>query len=252
MTGGCNKMRPIVVGLLLCASSAPSLILKASSGLHNSKAQTTKVFFASLDRAGIGTVGWLLAISANSEWVYVFEDDMWTKLSPAESASAFKYRSDPDSVAQCELTLRRQDDSPEGTLTVFRIGGTTVAYMHNFTAIPATCSFARRYSSIRNLAEEGESTGVEILTFCAGNKLTDLVSFHKGYWGEPTFVLLAMKNAEQESPGDLSFQLNIEDKIVGYHLESMGSVAFLTRDDSEKPDRARLTRRFPVFSFPKN
>ena len=187
---------------------------------------------------------------------YIFEDDMWTKLRRAESAYGFKFRSVPDSVPQYELTLRGQDDSPQGTLTVFQIDGKTAAYTHNFTAsrVPTgslRCSFARRYSNVRSLAEEGESTGVEILTFCTGDRLTGLVSFHEGYWGEPTFVLLAMRNVEQKSPGDLSFQLNVEDTIVGYHLKSQGSVAFLSRDNSEYPDRVRLIRRLPVFSFPK-
>jgi len=182
---------------------------------------------------------------------------MWTKLRHAESAYGFKFRSVSDSVPQYELTLRGQDDSPQGTLTVFQIDGKTAAYKHNFTTsrVPTgslRCSFARRYSNVRSLAEEGESTGVEILTFCTGDRLTGLVSFHEGYWGEPTFVLLAMRNVEQKSSGDLSFQLNVEDRIVGYHLKSQGSVAFLSRDNREDPDRVHLTRRLPVFSFPKN
>jgi hypothetical protein len=254
MTSVCDKIKLVVIGLLLCINSAPGLVLEASSGQNP---QNTRLFFASLDRTGIGTVGWLLATSASSEWVYIFEDDMWTKLRRAESAYGYKFRSVPDSVPQYDLILRGQDDSPRGTLTVFQIDGKTVAYTHNFTAsrVPTgslRCSFARRYSNVRRLAEEGESTGVELLTFCTGDRLTGLVSFHEGYWGEPTFVLLAMRNVEQKSPGDLSFQLNVEDTIVGYHLKSQGSVAFLSRDNSEDPYRVRLIRRLPVFSFPKN
>ena len=109
------------------------------------------------------------------------------------------------------------------------------------------CNFSNRH-----VVHEGaeENVGVEVTLFDCALAPKGFVIFYESYWGEETYVSLALLNIKWKSHS-LAFQLDTGSKTIDYELTLTQQSAILMRQGQHGPDgsitlrhsRLRLPRR---------
>jgi len=102
-----------------------------------------------------------------------------------------------------------------------------------------TCNFSNR-----RVVHEGaeENVGVDVALFDCALAPKGFVTFYESYWGEETYVSLALLNIKWNAHS-LQFQLDTGSKTIDYKLTLKQQSAILLRQDQHGPGGSITLRR---------
>ena len=115
---------------------------------------------------------------------------------------------------------------------------------HESDAEPST--LIGRFTNEGYSEKGGDQTGVDVRLFSTKGEPAGMIIFYESYWGEPTFIPLALSHVLRENQ-TIHFETDMPSGLAHYRLLLTQSGGLLSRDDVSRAEGVSLERGKFVF-----